>query len=340
MNAIPGKIHGCLALPFLLAHGVGHDPCTWVPIFLLCYFCHKKDGDVTLSKHQAHTMDGVIVGRSETSNALLVYNPRNKQYNEPDSYCFGSYCLPSSVYPDIKYDDSLFCQLLRDINPQVEEPYPPGTCVEHVDPASGRLFTGTVMDIPFPSSSTDSPSSLCYTVLFDNGTLDSIRLLDMADIIPRPPVANPSSDSQTDSLFRGSSSSIQKSHTSMRGNIIRYTCPRPMASTVSPSNLMLTNRKRNGEFPSIISPLLGLIFVFKVSLFLDMSHIPSSDLPFHLRVPHLILLFHLSVRLIFTVTAHLLFSKLLHITTLIARCGLKVIKRKSMGSEAWTRIGK
>jgi len=69
MNAIPGKIHGRLASPFLLVHGVGHDERTWVPLFSLCYFHHEKDGDLKRSKHQSHTMDGIISGRSPTSNA-------------------------------------------------------------------------------------------------------------------------------------------------------------------------------------------------------------------------------------------------------------------------------
>ena len=36
MNAIPGKIHGRIASPFLLVHGVGHDERTWIPLFSLC----------------------------------------------------------------------------------------------------------------------------------------------------------------------------------------------------------------------------------------------------------------------------------------------------------------
>jgi hypothetical protein len=158
MNAIPGKIHGRLASPFLLVHGVGHDPCTWVPIFSLCYFHHKKDGDISQSKHQAHTMDGIIVGRLSILNALLVYNPRNKQYYEPNSYPIDSYRLPSLVYHNIKYDGSLFCHLLYDNNPPVEEPYPPGTRVERVDPTFNRLLAGTVMDIHSPPL----PLTLCW----------------------------------------------------------------------------------------------------------------------------------------------------------------------------------
>jgi hypothetical protein len=108
MNAIPGKVDGGLASPFLLVHGVGHDERTWIPLFSLCFFHHTKDGDLSRSKHQAQTMDGIIVGRSPTSNALLVYNPRTKQYYEPDSYRIDSYRLPGSVYSNIKYDGGLF----------------------------------------------------------------------------------------------------------------------------------------------------------------------------------------------------------------------------------------
>ena len=35
-NAIPGKVDGGLASPFLLVHGIGHDERTWIPLFSLC----------------------------------------------------------------------------------------------------------------------------------------------------------------------------------------------------------------------------------------------------------------------------------------------------------------
>jgi hypothetical protein len=45
MNAIPGKHSGHLASLFLLVHSVGHDECTWIPLFSVCYFHHVRDGD-------------------------------------------------------------------------------------------------------------------------------------------------------------------------------------------------------------------------------------------------------------------------------------------------------
>jgi hypothetical protein len=117
MNAIPGKHSGYLASPFLLVHGVGHDKRTCIPLFSLCFFQHVHCGNQKHSKHQAHTLDGIVIGRSPISNALLVYNPWNKQYYKPDSYPLDSYCLPTLVYPDIKYNGGLFCSLVCDYNP-------------------------------------------------------------------------------------------------------------------------------------------------------------------------------------------------------------------------------
>ena len=200
MNAIPGKVDAGLASPFLLVHGVGHDKRTWITLFSLCYFHHTKDGDLSHSKHQAHTMDGVIVGHSSTSNALLIYNPHTKQYYEPDSYRIDSYRLPSSVYSDVKYDGGLFCSLHCDNNLYFKEKYPPGTQVERIDPSSKMLLAGTMMDIPFPTDVLDFTSNVSYTIFFDNGTSASIPLSEMASLIPASPVNVASCDSQ-DSLL-------------------------------------------------------------------------------------------------------------------------------------------
>jgi hypothetical protein len=145
---------------------MGHDEQTWVPLFLLAYFHHKKYSDIQRSKHQAHTIDGTIIGRFPTSNALLVYNPRNKQYSEPDSYRLDPYRLPGLAYPSIIYNGGLFCSLLCDDNPQFKEKYPPGTQVECINPITNILISGTVMDILFPvdvSDSSEDKTDLPYT---------------------------------------------------------------------------------------------------------------------------------------------------------------------------------
>jgi len=145
------------------------------------HFHHAKDRDVSLSKSQAHTMDGIVLGRSPTSNAILVYNPRNQRYYEPDSCRINPYCLPPSVNPTIKYDGGLFVLLHRDGPPTISEPFPPGTRVLAIDPSSGRSLAEIVMDIPF-----DSTSSPQYLIIFDDGTTRAVSAADMPSLIPTP----------------------------------------------------------------------------------------------------------------------------------------------------------
>jgi hypothetical protein len=106
MNCIPGIYSSCLVSPFLLVYVIGHDERTWILIFSLCYFYHKRDGDQQYLKYLAHTINGVVVGHSPMLNdALMVYNSRNKQYYEPDKYWIDPYPWhPSLAYPDINND--------------------------------------------------------------------------------------------------------------------------------------------------------------------------------------------------------------------------------------------
>ncbi len=123
----PRKIWGKLASSLLLVHGVGHDKCIWFPLFSLCYFNHDKDRSTQCTHKQSHTMDGIAIGHSPTSNAMLVYNPGRKTHYEPYLYRLNPYWLPSLIYPQLQNDSNLFCYLLQDKNPAMEEPYSPGT---------------------------------------------------------------------------------------------------------------------------------------------------------------------------------------------------------------------
>ena len=67
MNAIPGKLGGKLASPFLLAHGVGHDERTWFLSFQSVIF----------------TMSGMATSLNPTANhiqwmALLLVTPLHR----------------------------------------------------------------------------------------------------------------------------------------------------------------------------------------------------------------------------------------------------------------------
>ncbi len=108
----------------MLVHGEHTDQRTWIPLFSFCYFYHEKDSDALHSKNQAHTLDGIVVDRFLTSNEILIYNPHNQQYYEPNSYRLNPYHLPLSVYSLIIYDSSLFVSLHHDNNALISKPYP------------------------------------------------------------------------------------------------------------------------------------------------------------------------------------------------------------------------
>ncbi len=181
MNMIPGKYKGKLASPIMLIHGVHPDTRTWLPLFLLCYFHHDKDSNAPCSKNQAHTLDGIVIGRPSTSNALLIYNPQNQQCYEPDSYRLNSYRLPSLVYPSIVYDGGLFVSLHCDGSIPTSEPYPPGTRVIKTNPDTYVTLSGTVMDIPIDPTTTPH-----YLIQINDGTTSSIPSLKMQSFIPKP----------------------------------------------------------------------------------------------------------------------------------------------------------
>jgi hypothetical protein len=191
MNAIPISYQGQLASPFLLVHGVGHDERTWVPLFSLCFFIMNATATspartIRLTRWTVLSSDGPLPPRCSWCTTL------------PNDYRVDPYRLPGSAYPTLKYDGGLFVNLLCDDNPHFEEKYPPGTRVERMDPASNMLCSGTVMDIPFPLSSSlssEDSTDLPYTILFDDGTTATVPLSKMADLIPPPLLVSTSPNS-------------------------------------------------------------------------------------------------------------------------------------------------
>jgi hypothetical protein len=182
MNMIPGRYNNKLNSPFMLVHGVRPDPRTWLTIFSLCYFHHEKDSDASRSKNQARRLDGIILGQSPTSSAILVYNPRNQRYYEPDSYKIDTYCLPSSVYPTIIYGGGLFVLLHRGDSLPISKLYPPGTSIKEAHSSNNDIpRSGTVVDITM-----DPSISPQYLVQFDDGTTKSFPVSKMASLTPKP----------------------------------------------------------------------------------------------------------------------------------------------------------
>jgi hypothetical protein len=275
MNAIPGIFSSHLASPFLLVHGVDHDKGTWIPIFPLCCFDHDCYGDQQQSKHQAHTMDGIVVSRCPTSHALLVYNPRNKKHYKPISYRIYPYHLPVLVYPGFKYDSGLFCYLLQDDNPHMKEKYPPGTWVERVDKLTHTLLAGIVLDIPLPVDGDPSFLDRLYMILFDNHTTALIFFLEMSSIIKSPPVNEsliPSSDrnSLLPPFLHLNSRITYKHNDQYHKGYLQVNATVSSATFLSPKQ---TSVKRSGVWICLIFIQLGLTCALRVLLYQATHHI-------------------------------------------------------------------
>jgi hypothetical protein len=114
-------------------------------------------------------------------NAILVYNPRNQRYYEPNSYKIDPYRIPSLVYPTIRYDGGLFVLLHCNKNPAISEPYPPETRVLNINPSSGESLAGTVIDMLL-----DPTTSPQYFIIFNDGTTRAFVASDMPSLIPKP----------------------------------------------------------------------------------------------------------------------------------------------------------
>lgn len=179
MNCIPGKINDALTTPFELLHHSPPDSRLWFPLFSVGYFHHTRDGSVARSGFQAQTLEGIAIGRSDTSNAMLFYNPTTKQYYEPDTYKLDPSRLPSTVWPlTIKYDGGIFADLYRDATPHIPEPFPPGTRVLVCTPGAIEPSEGTISSIPLKSE-TGANESESYMVLLDNGTATPATLSEL-----------------------------------------------------------------------------------------------------------------------------------------------------------------
>ncbi len=303
MNAIPGKHLGYLATPFLLVHGIGHDEHTWIPLFSLCYFHHVRNGNQKRSKHQAHTMDGIVIGRSPTLNALLVYSiilgtsnstsrtvtPLTHTAFQPRSTLVFDMTVTSSVpwsattIPSWKRST----RLVLELNVWILLPI----CL-----SPERLWT-------FPSR---QPTPILMALI----TMGHIQYYLIMGLLHRFHSLRWQASSCRLWLFL---LIILLPHlwihfcllfyvftpascTNTTVNITRVSLDNRMVSTALSSNLTSISAKKIGGSTSPISPITGSTFVSRVFLFLATSLTPSCILPVLLPLAPMIQLHLLSVR--------------------------------------------
>eukprot|EP00804_Cyclotella_cryptica_P030485 CCRYP_008549-RA/>CCRYP_008549-RA protein AED:0.36 eAED:0.17 QI:0/0/0/0.8/1/1/5/0/922 len=185
MNHIPGRMGRRLVCPFELVHGTKPDSTNWFELFSVGFFKTDSSSDGKHSKTQSMSLAGIAVGRDDTSNTILFYNPVTWSYYRPQAFTLDESRLPLAQWPGlIMPDGSLACGLLRNNTDPTPEPFPPGTRVTLV--RNDTQIKGTISNVPTPPTSTlirtaahptvpsptsiSSPDSSLYTVLLDNGT--------------------------------------------------------------------------------------------------------------------------------------------------------------------------
>eukprot|EP00804_Cyclotella_cryptica_P016077 CCRYP_004202-RA/>CCRYP_004202-RA protein AED:0.18 eAED:-0.12 QI:0/0/0/1/0.5/0.33/3/0/1917 len=195
MNYIPGRMGRRLASPFELVHGVKPDSTTWFELFSVGFFKMESSSDGKHSKTQSMSLAGIAVGRDDSSNTILFYNPLTRSYYRPQAFTLDETRLPLAQWPGLIIPDgSLACGLLRNSTDPIPEPFPPGTRVTLI--RDNAPIKGTITNIPTPStssllqtaaltcdSSTPDSSSLSpsrYTILLDNGTTTECEFEELA----------------------------------------------------------------------------------------------------------------------------------------------------------------
>ena len=71
LNQVPGRLGLKLTTSFELVHNSKPDSKTWFELFSISYFDNDTDNAESRSKIQAHTLDGISVGRDDRSNSII-----------------------------------------------------------------------------------------------------------------------------------------------------------------------------------------------------------------------------------------------------------------------------
>ena len=187
LNQVPGRLGRKLTSPFELVHGSKPDSKTWFELFSVGYFNHSSDGATSRSKCDAHTLDGIAVGRDDKSNSVVFYNPITRRYYRPPAFKLDETRLPITNFPkSLTYDGGLTCGLLRNRTDPTTEPYPPGMRVLILTTPDATPVKGTIQNVPLPSNESTLDSTTTYTVLLDDGTTQDVQFHQLQDPSEKP----------------------------------------------------------------------------------------------------------------------------------------------------------
>ena len=169
LNQVPGRLGLKLTIPFELVHNYKPDSTAWFELFSIGYFNHDIDNAESRYKLQAHTLDGIAVGRNDRPNSIIFYNPITSSYYRPTALLIYELRIPINIFTNsLRFYDALTCGLLRNKTDTIHEPFSTCTCVsiQHDDaPAHG-----TIKNITIPVS----PILKCASPSTEHSYKDSI----------------------------------------------------------------------------------------------------------------------------------------------------------------------
>ncbi len=70
----------------------------------MVYFAHTKDNTKAHTNVQAHTMAGIVIGWSDTSNGLLAYKHITKELYTTSVYKIDEHHNATKTYINLQYD--------------------------------------------------------------------------------------------------------------------------------------------------------------------------------------------------------------------------------------------
>ena len=142
-HQIPGRLGRKLTVPFETMHNQKPDSKTWFELFSIGYFNHITDNAEKQSKTEDQTLDGIMVGRDDKSNAIIFYNPLTRSYYRHPAFWLDGGRLPvTNFLNSIQYDGGLTCGLFCNRTYPSPEPFPPGMRV-NIE-IKGTLVRGTI----------------------------------------------------------------------------------------------------------------------------------------------------------------------------------------------------
>ena len=113
LNQFLGRLGLKITTPFKIVHNFKTDSKTWFGLFSIGYFNYDTDIANNRSKLQAHTLDGITVGRDDSPNSIIFYNPITSSYYRPPAFRLDESRLPITNFTNyLCFDGGLTYGLL------------------------------------------------------------------------------------------------------------------------------------------------------------------------------------------------------------------------------------